>query len=68
MKLDHFLCHQNNYLFLYHFIIYTSLAIVGPPVPVEDVLQVSSEEGQTYEAGEPATIYIPFHSNPAPEW
>ena len=37
-------------------------------MPVDDVLQVSSEEGQIFEAGEPATIYIPFHSNPAPVW
>ncbi len=39
----------------------------GPPVPSDGMVYGQNSE-QTFEVGEPAVIYIPFHANPKPTW
>jgi hypothetical protein len=46
---------------------YGEVEVQGPPVPSDGMVYGQNSE-QTFEVGEPAVIYIPFHSNPKPTW
>eukprot|EP00088_Acartia_fossae_P025032 TRINITY_DN25894_c0_g1_i2.p1 TRINITY_DN25894_c0_g1~~TRINITY_DN25894_c0_g1_i2.p1 ORF type:complete len:710 (-),score=105.56 TRINITY_DN25894_c0_g1_i2:84-2213(-) len=44
----------------------SEVKIIGPPVPVNEIIEITGSEGEFVE-GKPATIYIPFHTNPPAE-